>query len=178
MSNIDWPSWTKTMGIALPIFAILTTEPLYRLDVYIYSFNIIYWLQQNLTDSTFMLGMQLVDQLGGTMIAVGTAFAAYLLVSRQRALYYIAGIFLQTYMISVLKLYYQQARPYWLVDEIASTSCPSNDFGSPSGHSSVSMFVPILVIMDLLSTYNLDSWILSIVLCAGGSVLVALPVGF
>lgn len=82
MANIDWPKWTKLIGVSLPIFAIMTTEPLYRLDVYIWSFNIIYWLQQNLTDATFMFGMEMIDVMGGAGIAVGTALAAYLLVSR------------------------------------------------------------------------------------------------
>jgi hypothetical protein len=82
MANIDWPKWSKLMVVSLPIFAILTTEPLYRLDVYIWSFNIIYWLQQNLTDPSFQLAMRILDVVGGSGIAVGTALSAYLLVSR------------------------------------------------------------------------------------------------
>ena len=42
----------------------------------------------------------------------------------------------------------------------------------------MSMFVTILVIMDLLATYGLDSIIISTVLCIGGAALVPLPVGF
>jgi membrane-associated phospholipid phosphatase len=88
-----------------------------------------------------------------------------------------SSIFLIAFLTSLLKLYFQQARPYWLVNEISGFSC-GNDFGSPSGHSSMSMFVTILVIMDLLSTYSLDSVIISTVLCIGGAILVPLPVGF
>lgn len=63
------------------------------------------------------------------------------------------------------------------MDELSGFSC-GNDFGSPSGHSSLSMFVTILVIMDLLATYSLDSVIISTVLCIGGAVLIPVPVGF
>lgn len=40
------------------------------------------------------------------------------------------------------------------------------------------MFVTILVIMDLLATYSLDTVIISSVLCVCGAALIPLPVGF
>lgn len=123
MSYIDWPTWTKQIGISLPIIAIMATEPLYRLTLYVWSFNRIYWLQNNLTDSTFQLTMRILDVFGGAGLAAGTALSAYLLVSRQRALYYVSSIFLVTYFTSILKIYFQQARPYWLTDQLSGWSC-------------------------------------------------------
>jgi hypothetical protein len=102
----NWTNWINVTVIGLSGLAILSAEPIYRVDLYQYSFNIIYWMQQTLNNATFKYAMQLLSLLGGQGLPIFNVLIAYFFYSRQRALYYTASTFLLMYIVSLMKLYY------------------------------------------------------------------------
>jgi membrane-associated phospholipid phosphatase len=65
----------------------------------------------------------------------------------------------------LLKLFYHQPRPYWVSDNIRAYKC-SKEYGFPSGHSSISMHITVLMILDIFasSAYSNEIFIQIIVL--------------
>ena len=82
------------------------------------------------------------------VIIAGPILMGYLTLSRGRAFYYLVNLFVVNYITGLGKLWYHQARPFWLTTDIKALHECSNDFGSPSGHSSYSMHLTLMVVLD------------------------------
>lgn len=86
------------------------------------------------------------------VIIAGTILFGYLTLSRGRAFYYLVNLFVVNYITGLAKLWYNQARPFWVTLDIEALHECSTDFGSPSGHSSYSAHLTLMVILDIFAS--------------------------
>mmetsp|Transcript_23036 Transcript_23036/g.30626 ORF Transcript_23036/g.30626 Transcript_23036/m.30626 type:complete len:216 (+) Transcript_23036:217-864(+) len=70
---------------------------------------------------------------------------------RPRAFYYIVLLTAFLFVMNVGKLFYHQARPYWLSPNVHAYSC-STQYGNPSGHSLFGMGATLTIWLDLNQT--------------------------
>ena len=89
------------------------------------------------------------------MLIMLTLVFSYLYLSRPASLYVLVHLFVAGYMSGFLKLFYQQPRPYWVDTGVKAIMC-ANDFGMPSGHSSCSMHISVMIAFELIA--NGYSW--------------------
>ena len=145
-------SYLRNFLFGLALYLIFSVEALYREPLFTFSLDFIYTIQQLTIDIPVVKQFFLfITDLGAEVIIGSTILFSYLLLSRERALYYILNIFVMSHVSSVLKLAYHGPRPYWASDDILAYKC-SSDYGSPSGHSSVSMHTTVFILLDVLST--------------------------
>lgn len=156
-------SWVAFFTLATMLLIIVSAEPLYRVQLYLTGLDLIKWAQTNLTSLTLKWFSISVSFIGGPFITGALVFVSYLFYSRKRAFYYITSFFIALFLSAIAKLYYQQARPFWLDDDIQAFDC-GNDFGSPSGHSIIAMHVTFLYILDTMSSYGIDNLLVQSVL--------------
>jgi membrane-associated phospholipid phosphatase len=86
------------------------------------------------------------------VILAGPILLGYLTLSRGRAFYYLVNLFVVNYITGLGKLWYHQARPFWLTTDIQALHQCSNDFGSPSGHSSYTMHMTLMLVLDIFAS--------------------------
>lgn len=112
--------------------------------------------------------------LGGT---IGfPLILSILFFSRDRALYYVVNLFIAAYISAFFKLSYQEGRPFWAFADVNAYQC-SNDFGAPSGHSSMSMHMTLITLLDLLSSYGYTDLVANSVLSVLSILVIPIPVG-
>lgn len=130
------------------LLAILLTEPMYNQSLYDWSLTKIPELQDKVSERGFL--MWELYSTGGLVVACAApvVYSLYKTTTeRPRAVYYtmvLSAIFL---VMTVSKLSYHQARPFWVAANIEAGSC-SSQFGNPSGHSLTALGVALAVWMD------------------------------
>jgi len=91
---------------------------------------------------------KLESALGGgkeIMVFIGVTFFWG---RRSKLMYYLIFFALDKSCVNYFKLAYHDPRPYMINPNIKPISC-SRAFGNPSGHSSSSLIVPIVVFLDI-----------------------------
>jgi len=71
----------------------------------------------------------------------------FLFGTRSKFFYFLSMLTLDKVIISYFKLAYAEPRPYMISSDITPVTC-SKAFGQPSGHSSASLLVSIVLFMD------------------------------
>jgi len=106
-----------------------------------------------------------VSDLGGTVLIMLTLVISYLYLSRSASIYVLVHLFVAGYMNGFQKLFYQQPRPFWVDSGVKAIMC-GRDFGMPSGHSSNSMHISVMIGFELISngySWGLTSWIIGLI---------------
>jgi membrane-associated phospholipid phosphatase len=88
------------------------------------------------------------SSLGGgkeQMVLIGVTFFWG---RRSKLMYYLIFFALDKSYVNFFKLAYHDPRPYMINSNIAPISC-SRAFGNPSGHSSSSLILPIVLFLDI-----------------------------
>lgn len=66
---------------------------------------------------------------------------------RAKAFYYLTLVLGATIVMSLQKLNYHQARPFWVSEEIWAGDC-TTEYGNPSGHCLMSLGISLSVFLD------------------------------
>lgn len=132
---------------AISLAAILLTEPMYNSSLYNWSLDKIPTVQ---TRNAEVFSLWELYSTGGLVVACAApvVYSLYKTTTeRARAVYYtmvLGAIFL---VMTISKLSYAQARPFWVSSDIEAGSC-SSQFGNPSGHSLTAMGMALAVWLD------------------------------
>ena len=87
-------------------------------------------------------------KLGGGVEIMATVGIAFILAPREKFFYYLAALTIDKLFIGYFKLAYHKPRPYMIHDGIIPMTC-SKAFGLPSGHSSASNMLPLVLFLDI-----------------------------
>ena len=68
---------------------------------------------------------------------------------RARCFYYLFCVLTIGALTSMAKLFYHEARPFWVSDDVSAYAC-SNQYGNPSGHC----FTTVGVVLTIWFDYN------------------------
>ena len=91
---------------------------------------------------------------------------SYGLCSRQRALYYLVNFMMLNFASAFLKLRAHEPRPFWVGEGSEAIRC-SGEYGSPSGHSSTSMHITIVCLLDWATEEGMEAIGQVMTCCAG-----------
>ena len=105
----------------------------YRLNEYS-STNLIY-LRNEIASPGLDFRMKLVSQLGDKTGLGGLIFLAVHLMDRNDSFVAATAFCMSVTLVGVLKLFYQEGRPFFLNPAIYPNSCDDLEYGYPSGHS-------------------------------------------
>ena len=73
-----------------------------------------------------------------------------------RACYFVFTYTIFTWFITVMKVAYEEARPFWVNEEILALKC-ADGYGNPAGHAITGVGFSMLILLDSLSESNADS---------------------
>ena len=131
------PFWKYPFILLITFFiTTIALNSIFRLNFYNQSLNFIISLQMysNIFLDVFM---NLISLLANTHFILALLVIVYTFFKRKLAvLVYISYFLLNAYMVNILKIGYQEPRPFWTASEIKKLEwgCPSK-YGNPSGHS-------------------------------------------
>ena len=94
---------------------------------------------------------------------------------RARAVYYTIAITALVSFSNIMKLTYAAPRPFWSSDDVQAFHC-SSEYGNPSGHTSISVGISMLVALDLIEDYVTETNVKVLVLAT--SLLFGASVGY
>lgn len=112
---------------------------------YNYDLNVIPSMQTGPIMGTngFNVFMNLVSVIFNPMICAGYIFILYLITYRKlEVIAFLIWFFFLSWLLGILKLAIQQARPYWLNEGVLMKSWTCfTDYGCPSGHSMLAIII-------------------------------------
>ncbi len=132
----------KIVLLLLFLIAIFVSEIYFRKPLFDLSLNLISDLQNNVTTdkdkpSGVIKFFKIVTYFGTTPVTIPFLVLFYLFTPFHATYRYLLVFSLSSYLTNILKLIYQNPRPFWEVGDptkIYPYSC-SGGFGNPSGHS-------------------------------------------
>jgi len=77
---------------------------------------------------------------------------------RARAFYYVVMLTTLLFIMNVGKLFYWQARPFWVSPDIEAYAC-STQYGNPSGHSLMSLGTALTIWLDYNSSMQKEKYV-------------------
>jgi membrane-associated phospholipid phosphatase len=92
--------------------------------------------------------MKIQTNLGSGLEMIILTVGAFVWSSRPKFFYYLTMFCIDRALTCMIKLSYAQPRPYLENLNIKAYQCPT-EFGNPSGHSSASMGVAIVLFLDV-----------------------------
>ena len=92
--------------------------------------------------------MKIQTNLGSGLEMIILCVGAFVWSSRPKFFYYLTMFCIDRALTCMIKLTYAQPRPYLENLKIKAYQCPT-EFGNPSGHSSASMGVAIVLFLDV-----------------------------
>jgi len=139
---------------ALSLSALCLINNYYREPLFSASLTFIPAFQSAFSD--YHLFFTVLTDLGAEFLCGGMLLVAYVFTSRKRALYYMFNFMVMNFASAFLKLRGHEPRPFWVDSKVAAIRC-SNEYGSPSGHSSTSMHITMAVTLDIAEELHMPT---------------------
>lgn len=90
----------------------------------------------------------MVTEFGGGIELFDAWIICFLFGTRSKSMYYLAMVAVDKLVLNFLKLAMAEPRPYMIDSQIYPYTC-SKGFGMPSGHSSASVLIGIVIFLDI-----------------------------
>ena len=120
---------------------ILSTEPLYRCDLFNVTLVVVPQLHATAPN---VKGWTVFTDVG--LWACRVPVGLFFLWDKKRSFYYLTAMIVFTVVNNSLKTWYHEPRPFWL-DAVDAKKC-SYSFGNPSGHAMNGLGLPTLYCLD------------------------------
>ena len=126
---------------------ILMIETWYRQPLFDSSLDFIERIQKDASEAVAVT-WEIYSNLGVFSLIAIPPVALYIIWwKRMHSFYYVIMITSMLAMMNITKLWYHEARPFWVRDNIEAYGC-STQYGNPSGHSLFSMGAAMSIWLD------------------------------